>query len=144
MDPFRPSQGYRQLDHPTDVAIEFWAPTEESLLVIGGQALVELLTGTTALERTDDYLADELRPVLIEAGDPTDRMVRWLNEVLVTAHTGCLLRAADLELGETSLQGTLYCDQGLIENDLAAVTDQEAELTTHEYGWYGRVVIAVG
>lgn len=126
------------------MALEFWAPTEESLLVIAGQAMVELMTGTTAVERTDDYLADQLRPVLIEAGDPTDRMVRWLNEVLVAAHTGCLLRTADLELGEDSLQGTLYCDEGLIENDLAVVTNQDAELTIHEYGWYGRVVIAAG
>lgn len=111
--------------------------------MIGGQALVEIMTGSTMVERTDEFDADDRRHVIIDADEPADRMIRWLNEVVVAAHSGCVMTRADLDLGESGLEGTIYGDDEELVTELAAVTYDDAELTQHDYGWYGRVVVGV-
>jgi SHS2 domain-containing protein len=128
------------LDREHELVIEFWAPTEEGVLMVGGLALVELMTGDPAPQRVGAYDADDERAVRIEARDPTERMVRWLDGVLAAARSGLLLRHATLELGDTDLAGTMYGDSG-DASTLRAVVSRDAELTQHDYGWYARVTI---
>lgn len=141
MDIFRPAQGYRQLDHTADVALEFWAPTEEGLLVVGGLAVVELMTS--------GYEADEEieRHVTLDAVDGADRLVRFLNEVLVAATADrFILASGDLELEGTGLRGVLRGERGdedTLHSELKSVTYHDVILEQHDYGWYARVVIDV-
>lgn len=146
MDIFRPSQGYRQLDHTADLAIEFWAPTEEGLLVVGGLALVELMTD--GYEADPDAETASERNVKIDAVDGADRMVRFLNEVLVAAVTDqFLLASADVKLSGdgglyAALRGEVVAPETFV-TELKSVTYHDLELTHHDYGWYARVVIDV-
>lgn len=141
MDLHRPAQGYRQLDHTADLAIEFWAPTERGLLVVGGLALIDIMT--------DGYEADEEyeRHVSLDAVDREDRLVRFLNEILVAATSErFLLASGDLELGDTTVHGVLRgerADDGTIESELKSVTYHDVVLQEHDYGWYAQVVIDV-
>jgi len=146
MDPFRPSQGYRQLDHTADLAIEFWAPSEEGLLVVGGLALVELMTDEYEADPDAETAAEH--NVKIDAVDAADRLVRFLNEVLVAAVTDrFLLASADVKLsGEgglhAAMRGEAVTPETLV-TELESVTYHDLELTHHDYGWYARVVIDV-
>ena len=71
--------GYRQIDHTADLALEIWAPTEAELLATGARALIEILT--------DDNppLGDSAREIVVDAVDAEDRLVQWLNEIIVAA-----------------------------------------------------------
>jgi SHS2 domain-containing protein len=136
------TRGHRQLEHTADIALELWAPTEAELLVEGARAVIELLTeGESAGER------DEL-PVTLEAVDPEDRLVRWLNEVLVLAVTrGFLTGGAALELiGGTALRGVLRGEAHAahrVRAELKSATYHDLELTRDARGYRARVVIDV-
>ena len=45
----RGARGHCQLEHPADLVLEFWAPSEAELLVEAAQALVEVLTEGAAV-----------------------------------------------------------------------------------------------
>ena len=135
--------GYRQLDHTADVALEIWAPSEEELLAEGGRAIIELLVDETELPSGS---AD--RTVTIEALDPEDRLVRWLNEILSLAISdGYLLTHAALSL---SPPGSLHAElKGqadgfrLLRNELKSVTYHDLRLWREGGTWRARVVIDV-
>ncbi len=77
-----------------------------------------------------------------------DRLVRFLNEVLVAAGTDRFLLAdAAVELSgggglHATLRGEVVPPETLV-TELERVTHQDLELTHHDYGWYARVVIDV-
>jgi SHS2 domain-containing protein len=141
MDPFRPAQGYRELDHTADLAIELWAPTQEGLLVVGGLALVDIMT--------DGYEADavDTRQLSLDAVDREDRLVRFMNEILVLAvKDRFLLSSAEVELGDTGLRAVLrgeQVDPGVLVTELKGVTYHDLAIDQHDFGWYGQVVIDV-
>lgn len=91
--------GYRQIDHTADLALELWAPGEAELLQVAARAVIEILTESAEIP------AESSRRVAIDAVDREDRLVQWLNEVIVLAVAdGFLVSAAEISLGETSLE----------------------------------------
>ena len=94
--------GHRQVEHTADIALELWGPSEAAMLREGLLALVAVLTeGATVA-------ADERRSVEIDALDPEDRLVRWLNELLYLASVeGFVAADAGLELTDCGLRAVL-------------------------------------
>jgi len=135
-------RGHRQLDHTADLALELWAPTEAELLEEGAQALIALLTEDAQVG------AKVERALHIDAVDPTDRLVRWLNEVLYLAISeGFLVAEADLVLHETGLDARVRGqDDGSasLRAEIKSVTYHDLVLTRRDDGsWSARVVMDV-
>lgn len=134
--------GWRRGEHTADLLLEFWAPTEEALLVTGARAVVDLLVEGARVEAT------ATRPLAIEgAVDREDRLVRWLNEVLALAVLeGFLTADAALTLVEGGLRATLRGEAdaaGRIRTELKSVTYHALAVARAEAGWTARVVIDV-
>ena len=118
--------GFRVVEHTADVAVELWAPDEAALLVEGLRAIVSLMTEGAALA------PDASRQVSIDALDPEDRLVQWLNEIIYLALVeGFLASDAVVGLREGGLDATLAGVQDaahLIRGELKSVTYHELEL----------------
>lgn len=134
--------GYRQVEHTADVALELWAPTEEELLIEGAKAVIDLMTEGASLK------GEDRRTFELEAIDPEDRLVRWLNEVLVAAVSeGFLfLRAEKLVLPEGGLRAEVIglanaADE--IRAELKAATYHDLTLEKGAEGFRAVVVIDV-
>jgi SHS2 domain-containing protein len=94
--------GYAQLDHPADLALRLWAPTEAELLRTGARALIDVLC---AGRRPAPI---ESKALELEAIDAEDRLVRFMNEVLFLATSaGFLVADATIELVERGLRAAL-------------------------------------
>ncbi len=141
MDDQRPSQGSRQLDHTADLALEFWAPTEEALLLEGARALVEVMTDGATID------ADHRERIELDSIDREDRMVQWLNQILYAAVVdGFVLANATIALRASGLTATVNgaaSGRDLSTSELKSVTYHDLHLDNHSHGWYGRVVIDV-
>lgn len=70
---------HRQIDHTADLALELRASSEPELLAEGARAIVSLLTEGAPVEGTDP------RRLELAAIDREDRLVQWLNEILLLA-----------------------------------------------------------
>lgn len=112
--------GHEQLAHPADLLLHFWAPSEEALLAEAGRGLVELLTAGAAVEPRDS------RQLSLDSLDPEDRLVRWLNELLVLATLdGFVVAEAEVRLREGGLDARLLGEadaRGLVRTELKSVT----------------------
>jgi SHS2 domain-containing protein len=141
MDDQRPSQGSRQLDHTADLALEFWAPTEQALLLEGARAMVEVMTDGASID------ANHRDRIEVDSIDREDRMVQWLNQILYAAIVdGFVLANATIALRENGLTATVNGASNardLITTELKSVTYHDLHLDNHPHGWYARVVIDV-
>lgn len=82
---------HRLLDHDTDLALEIIAPSEEDLYVEVCRAVVAQMTGGAPL------VTNASRDVVIEAGECTDLLFRWVNHVIALAMTeGFLVSRCEL------------------------------------------------
>ncbi len=138
------ASGYRQVDHTADLALELWAPSEEELLAVGARAIVEILTESA------DISADAKRIIEIDAVDAEDRLVQWLNEIIVAAvMDGFLATDAVIELGERGpgwLRAELHGKESAGERlmtELKSATYHDLLVESHEEGARARVVIDV-
>ena len=138
------SAGWRELPHTADLEIELWAPNEAELLRVGARAIAALVAPESDVATPGpDRLAVE-----VDALDPPDRLVRWLNEVLIRAVAeGFLTTGADLELvGEGGLRATLHghaAAHDAITAELKSVTYHDLLLEVGAGGARARVVIDV-
>ena len=134
-------RGHHQLDHTADLVLAFWAPTEAELLVEAARALVEVLTNGAHIS------AEQRRRVRIDALDRADRLVRWLNEVLVLATVdGFVLADADLCLDDQGLDASMRGQADglcLVCTELKSVTYHDLELRRDGDRFVGRVVVDV-
>jgi len=134
--------GHRQIDHTADLALELWADSEEDLLVEGALAVTEILTGGAPI-------ADRAgRDIAIESVDAADRLVQWLNEIIVAAiANGFLFRAAAIELHDgTGLTGRARGEPDggdRIVAELKSATYHDLGLESGPAGWRARVIIDV-
>lgn len=133
--------GYRQSDHTADLALELWAPTEEELLRVGARAIVEILTGSTDIRGQSD------RNIQINAVDAEDRLVQWLNEIIVAAVVdGFLMADADIELAPGKLlaraRGQAHASDRIM-TELKSATYHDLVLESTSDGWRAHVVIDV-
>ena len=134
--------GYRQLDHTADLALELWGDSEEEILVIGAVAVTDILTGGADIA---DRIAFD---IAIDAVDPGDRLVQWLNEIIVAAISGgFLFHSAAIALdGATRLTALARGEQGgsgRVVAELKSATYHDLALERAELGWRARVIIDV-
>lgn len=135
-------RGHRQIDHTADIALELWGDSEEELLIAGAEAVTEILTGGVEVE---DRAGHE---IVIDAVDAADRLVQWLNEIIVAAVAGgFLFRAAAIELdGETGLRASARGEpdgHDRVVAELKSATYHDLALERAASGWRGRVIIDV-
>jgi SHS2 domain-containing protein len=134
-------RGHCQLEHPADLLLHFWAPTEAELLVEGARALIEVLTEAATLT------ADGERRIQIDAMDDGDRLVCWLNEVLVLATLdGFLLTDADVTLQDRGLTAVVRGQANaiaLLRTELKSVTYHDLLLRRDADRVVGQVVVDV-
>ena len=135
-------RGHRFTDHTADIAIEAWAQSESDLLVEAARALIAVLTEGAQILATDHV------KVRVEAMDPEDRLVCWLNEVLWLAiGSGFLLSDAELALEGNGLTATLLGEPNAaarILTEVKSATYHDLRLAREQSGRYvARVVIDV-
>ena len=136
------ARGYRQLDHTADLALEVWADSEQDLLAAGAEAVTEIMTGGAAVAARGE------RRVEIDAVDEGDRLVQWLNEIVVAAVTeGFLFHSAHIVLeGRTGLTARLRGEPEAgdrVVAELKSATYHDLALGRTDRGWQARVVIDV-
>jgi SHS2 domain-containing protein len=134
--------GHRAIEHTADLALEIWAPTEAALLAEGAAAVVEILTdGQTPVAHAE-------RRITVDGLDRQDRLVQWLNDVLVLAVTeGFLTAHAEIALdGAGGLAARVFGEENAkarIETELKSVTYHELRLSEAGGQWTAFVVIDV-
>lgn len=145
--------GFRQVDHTADLAFELWGASEEEILREGARAVIAIMTecdeGVAAHHPGRDDRADGERTVRITSIDRGDRLVQWLNAVIVAAITdGFLFQDADLTLeGETGLTARIRGRAGAgaqVATELKSATYHDLMIArTADGEWRARVVIDV-
>jgi SHS2 domain-containing protein len=135
-------RGYRQLDHTADLALALWGPSEQELLVAGAEAVIDIMTESAA-----PGAVTAERVIEIDAVDAADRLVQWLNEIIVAAVTGGFLaRTAEIRLqGDSGLRAVVRGEPGRILAELKSATYHDLELLRDEASgrWSAQVVIDV-
>lgn len=135
-------RGHRQVDHTADLALELWGDSEEDVLLAGAEGVIAIMTeGGEVEERAQ-------RRVRIDAVDPQDRLVQWLNEIVFAAVSeGFLFSSADIALdGTTGLTATLRGEPDAAHRvvaELKSATYHDLELGEHAGGWRAHIVIDV-
>jgi len=84
---------YRFVPHTADVAAELRAESELGLYQAGVDALRELLLGTSPVRSLEE------RPIAVRGADPTERLVRFLGDVLYLYDTERFVPDRALPLG---------------------------------------------
>jgi SHS2 domain-containing protein len=135
------SAGHRPIDHTADLAFELWAPDEEALLREGLAAIVELLTEGAQVRSEDE------RMVTLQALDPEDRLVQWLNELLYLATVqGFVPADADLTLSDGGLTARVRGQENardLVKTEIKAATYHDLRLTREPGRVAAQVVLDV-
>lgn len=122
------ASGYRQVEHTADVALELWGADESAVLLVGGQAIVALLTDGAAVEEVVQ------RRVRLETFDAEDRLVRWMSEVLYLASVeGFLVARAELEVATdgTGVEALMWGEEGAgdkLRTEVKAVTYHDLKI----------------
>jgi SHS2 domain-containing protein len=132
---------WRHVEHTADLAIELRAPTEEELLQLGATALISMLV------EGEPAPGEERRDLHVDALDPEDRLVQWLNEVMLVATVdGFVASSCRVTLNGTGLDALLTGRSEAwqaIEQELKSVTYHDLVLRTDDEGWFARIVIDV-
>ncbi len=132
---------HRQIDHTADLALEIRADSEEELLAEGARAIVGLLTEGAVLDGVGP------RRLELTAFDPEDRLVQFLNEVLLLATVdGFAVTAADVRLNGDGLVALLTGMEDALDRiaqELKSVTYHDLALEERPDGWFARIVIDV-
>ena len=138
----REVRGHRHLDHTADLALEIWAATESDLLAEAARALVQVMTGGARLSpRTTVSLT-------LDALDREDRLVHWLNEIVVLALDDGFL-AIDAEITLQAEKGLRALVRGqpdafdLVQTELKGVTYHDLVLESDDRGWRAKIVVDV-
>lgn len=135
-------RGHRQVDHTADLALELWGESEVDVLLAGAEAVIAIMTEGGEVEARAE------RRVVIDAVDPHDRLVQWLNEIVFAAVSdGFLFGSAEIALdGATGLAATVRGEAAAGERvvaELKSATYHELELGERGGAWQARVVIDV-
>lgn len=121
------------------MALEIWAPSEEALLEEAARAVVGILTGGAEIGTQEE------RSVDLEALDPPDRLVRFLNEILYLATIeGFLCASAVVELRPGGLRGTLLGEgDGFdrLTTEIKSATYHDLRLVRRDDGTYWAQVV---
>lgn len=137
------SEGWRQVEHTADLAVEMWAPDDAGLLRVALRAVVALLT-----DGADPPAAAAWRAVSIDGLDPEDRLVQWMNEVIFQATVeGFVPTEARVTLaGDGGLSGTLgglEGARGRLTGEIKAATYHDLRIARGPSGLHTVVVLDV-
>jgi SHS2 domain-containing protein len=138
----REVRGHRQLDHTADLALEIWAATESDLLVEAARALVQVMTEGGRPSPT------AIVSLELDALDREDRLVHWLNEIVVRAvRDGFLMADADVTLDAVTGLAARVRGQPdafhLVRTELKGVTYHDLLLENDDRGWRAKIVVDV-
>jgi SHS2 domain-containing protein len=138
----RSRAGFRLLAHTADIGLEARAPSRGELFIAAAEGVKSLLFGESPAEPT---LRREVR---LRAGNGTELLVAWLNEILFLCEADRLVPAAFeiVALGETDvaavITGEVYDPaRHVVERTAKAVTYHRLVVEEREKGWYARVYI---
>jgi SHS2 domain-containing protein len=134
--------GFRLLEHTADMGIEAWAVSLEDVFVQTARGLRSLMIGDCPTGR------DLQHKVRLEAGDNTELLVTWLNEIIYRFDTMNLVPDSFQidRVGGGGLQATIHgevYDPGKhrIERQAKAATYHRLLLEKCSTGWHARVYI---
>lgn len=134
--------GHRMLPHTADMGIEAWAPQPEELFVAAAQGLREMLFGRAKIA------GQEQHRVRLEADNPAELLVSWLNEILYSFEVHKLAPAAfhidSLQGG--CLQATILGEafdpeRHPMQRQVKAVTYHQLILEQRQDNWYAKVYV---
>lgn len=135
-------RGAEHIDHTADLAFALWAEDEADLLRVGAEAIVAVITEDAKLSTGQAERVLTLRTL-----DPEDRLVQWLNEVIVWAVVdGFLVTAVDFRLRPNGLDATVRGIEeawDLVRGELKAATYHDLKLVFDPSGVRAQVVIDV-
>lgn len=135
-------EGYRLLEHTADMGIEARAESCTRVLEEMARGLAMMLFGDSLAS------ASVFRKVQLNAEDPTELMVAWLNEIVYWCERDnlvpALLKIDSLTTGE--LRGTLSGEpfnpqRHHVEREVKAVTYHQACLEKAAEGWHAKVYV---
>jgi len=126
---------YRFVPHTADIAVELRAQNERGLYQAGVDALRELLVGTATVAPAQE------RPIEPRGGDPTERLIHFLSDVLYLYDTGRFLPAG---VSASGVYGEPFDPtRHEAQREVKAVTHHGAEVESDERGYRATIVFDV-
>ena len=133
---------FRLLAHTADIGLDAVAPTRKELFEVMARGLRAMTFGSSPAEET-------LRlEVSLEADEPAELLVRWLNEILCLCEMTRLVPAdfaisacTDRQLTATISGEPFNPDRHTVERVAKAVTYHQLVVEERDKGWYARVYI---
>jgi SHS2 domain-containing protein len=136
--------GYTILDHPADLGLEATGPTLAAAFANAGLALMSVIVDPANV-RPVDHL-----PVVIEADDPEQLLVRWLDELLFRYDgSGFITREIDVQtISPHRLEATISGEcldvkRHTTRVDVKAVTYHQIVVREDGDGGYIRVYLDI-
>ncbi len=138
----QPSAGFRLLEHTADIGIEAWGPQLGDLFEQAALGLKSLLIGTSPVAEA------QTSPVRLDADDPGELLVAWLNEIIFLFETQNLVPGSFRieQVDRTGLQA-LVCneafapDRHTVERQVKAATYHQLYLGKEADGWHARIYL---
>jgi SHS2 domain-containing protein len=133
---------YKLVEHTADIGIEAWADSAATVLLDMAQGMKSLMFGES---RASARFATE---IVLQAEEPVELLVCWLNEIAYWSEKDNLVPAAfriDL-LSDTDLRATVSGEpfdpsRHSVERQVKSVTYHQACLEELEQGWHARVYV---
>lgn len=119
-------EGYRTFDHTADLGLEVWAETPERLFALAAVAVLAQVAEAPPGE------VEVSRELSLEADDPSDLMVHWLNTALLEAELTAAIwtRAEVRQLSGRGMSGLL---QGQRRDPRRQVFLREIKAVSHHH-----------
>jgi SHS2 domain-containing protein len=139
---------FSYMDHTGDVGVEIEADSLEDLLVDASKAFADILTDPSLIE------ARETVKLSVQALDPTELLLHWLEELLYLFDTRGLLATPKKLTISTNRDGTLRLDAEIVGEEIdpsrhpvrvqiKAVTYHCLEVRQQGDRWLGRVIFDI-
>ena len=136
--------GFTILDHPSDLGIEARGSTLAEAFVRAAEGLMSVILDLSTVRST------EIRPIEIEAPDPSQLLVRWLTEILYL-YDGLEFIAKNIALEEfssTSLRAVVRGERldpsrHRTHLDVKAITYHQLEVSGGPEGGLVRVFLDI-
>ena len=139
MDADRPYNGFREVPHTADIAIELFAPSISELFLFAAKGLYHILgihTGTGNLKEIS---------LEIEEGDDESLLVSFLNEILYYVNS-MAMAAQDLDLKITAhkLKASILMAPIIsIKEEIKAATYNDLKIISDKNGINAKVVFDI-